>query len=157
MSKNEKRKSSEILLGFWDKLWQRYRLLEGEQARLDRKRTETLQKMLQTRNALRLLKEIDPTINLEELLIPYELRYSLDRAITLGDAISMILEEKKALTRKELLEHLTKIHYPLRQKNARIVIAKAINNDTQKRFVSSEDGKVRLAKPNKKANPNELA
>ena len=63
---------------------------------------------------------------------------------TIGDAMEVILKEKGALRRREIIELLKQGGNLLKTKNPHIVIANAIKRDGKRRFIKLADKRIRL-------------
>lgn len=71
-----------------------------------------------------------------------------DSKPTIGDAATLILQEKGSLTKKELLVELLRYGIEISEKNASTVLGTALKRDSQRRFTTLKDGRIALTKKN---------
>lgn len=125
-------------------------LLIEEITELEKKQNDLLSKFKSLCAAYKLLTGKEPAFKKVPLSILLTGQVALESTIVsganakLGDALSSILREHKALEINKAIELLRERKVKLSLKNPRNVLANLVKNDAQKRFMRLEDGKISL-------------
>ena len=109
-----------------------------------------LKKLEDILTTLELLREKDPTISLDNLDIPLELKVRIAPGSSIADAMEAILKEFGPMKTAEMILKLREFQISISEKNARIVIRNAIKRDTKQRFILDEEKRIDLARGNEK-------
>ena len=125
------------------KITQEFSWLHTEKRRL----LKRLEDILTT---LELLREKDPTISLDNLDIPLELKVKIPAGSSIADAMEAILKQFGSMKTAEMIQKLREFKISISEKNARIVVRNAIKRDSKQRFILDEEKRIALARGNEK-------